>query len=249
LNALTLTELTLTDGIAVNRTLQNQRPLILMRHGATEPNLQGLRCGGDLDVPLAALGVTQVRRAAKALQALALPIDVIVASDLQRTLASARLVSDAFGGLPLIVEPALRERSLGQWNLQPAALHEDALARGETPPGGGESNDEFARRVTTAVALVRARVAAHRFPLVIGSKGVARVMLELLPLQSRGGVDARFDGPGALDPAQHRAPVCHADLLWFNFGVAQGMARARDDAQHTQPAAATGSSTRQKVSS
>jgi 2,3-bisphosphoglycerate-dependent phosphoglycerate mutase len=96
---------TLTDGMAANRTLQNRRPLILMRHGATEPNLQGLRCGGDLDVPLAPVGVTQVRRAAKALQGLGLPIDVIVASDLQRTLASARLVSDTLGGLPVIVEP------------------------------------------------------------------------------------------------------------------------------------------------
>jgi 2,3-bisphosphoglycerate-dependent phosphoglycerate mutase len=244
-----LNALTLTDCIAVNRTLQNQRPLILMRHGATEPNLQGLRCGGDLDVPLAPLGVTQVRRAAKALQALSLPIDVIVASDLQRTLASARLVSDAFGGLPLIVEPSLRERSLGQWNLQPAALHEEALARGETPPGGGESNDEFARRVTTAVALVRARVAGHRFPLVIGSKGVARVMLELLPLHSRGGGDAPFDPQEALDPAQHRAPVGNAELLWFNFGVAQDVAQASKAAPHAQSAAATGSSTRQKVSS
>jgi 2,3-bisphosphoglycerate-dependent phosphoglycerate mutase len=187
-----------------------------MRHGATEPNLLGLRCGGDVDVPLASLGVTQVRRAAKELRALSLPVDVIVTSDLQRTQATARLISEVLGGVPILVEAGLRERSLGRWNLQPISVNEKALADGQTPPDG-ESNDVFSRRIQTALAVVRARVGGYRMPLVVGSKGVARIFLEHLVLRSREGGDAQQQSDGHAATRSAQAPAGNAELMWFDL--------------------------------
>ena len=42
-------------------------PLLFMRHGATAPNAAGLRCGGDVDLPLTDLGHRQAVQAAQRL--------------------------------------------------------------------------------------------------------------------------------------------------------------------------------------
>jgi 2,3-bisphosphoglycerate-dependent phosphoglycerate mutase len=151
--------------------------LLFMRHGATALNVAGLRCGGDIDLAMVDLGHQQVRQAAQRLAALDTRVGVIIVSDLQRTRQSAQIVARHLGNVDIVVEPAFNERRLGEWNRRPIADTQAELAAGVTPPGG-ESNAEFTRRIASAVvAHVLPRLAQR--PLLVASKGVARVLDEL----------------------------------------------------------------------
>lgn len=178
---------------AVSET--TQRPLIFIRHGATAPNLAGLRCGGDLDLPMTDVGRAQIAQAAQSLRERGWPIDLIVASDLQRTRESAEIISAALGGVPLEIDAAWRERALGEWNLLTVAETETALRSGQQPPRG-ESNTAFVSRICGALQQFLAGTSS-RMPLLIGSRGVARVLGETL------------DAP-------QRAPVGNGEILRFD---------------------------------
>lgn len=158
------------------------RNLIFVRHGATEANLAGLRCGGDLDVPLTEFGRRQAAEAALRLRELRLPVGVIVTSALLRTRETASIISRILKGVEVIVEPGFAERSLGEWNLRSVQDTEAALAQGVTPLGG-ESNADFIARIDDAMAALLPRLDDQ--PLLVGSKGVARAMGELLGLRAR----------------------------------------------------------------
>jgi 2,3-bisphosphoglycerate-dependent phosphoglycerate mutase len=182
--------------------------LNFLRHGATEPNLQGLRCGGDLDVPLTELGRQQAVQAALRILELRLSVGLIVTSRMRRTAETAQIVSRLLNGVPVAIEPAFAERRLGQWNLKPIAQTQDALVRGETPPGG-EANREFLDRIASAVQALLPRLDER--PLLVGSKGVARALHELARTgQARGsavanGQLAHFDLSHLV---RHREAVC-----------------------------------------
>jgi probable phosphoglycerate mutase len=51
-------------------TYQADRPFTLyfVRHGVTEPNFRGYRCGGDLDLPLMDIGCDQAYLLAKQIE-------------------------------------------------------------------------------------------------------------------------------------------------------------------------------------
>ena len=53
--------------------------LYFVRHGVTEPNFRGFRCGGDLDIPLMDIGCDQAYLLAKQIEKMNLGIGVIVA--------------------------------------------------------------------------------------------------------------------------------------------------------------------------
>ena len=169
-------------------------PLRFVRHGATAANLAGLRCGGDLDLPLTDLGRAQAVDSGARLAQLEPPIGLIVTSDLKRTRETAAYISAALPGVPVIVEPDFAERMLGKWNLWPIADTQAWLEARCTPPGG-ESDDEFADRI--ARALRRVKSLLRQRPLLVGSKGVARMLGELVGLPDRlelgNGVVAEFD--------------------------------------------------------
>lgn len=149
--------------------------LLLARHGATAPNLAGLRCGGDIDPPLVAEGREQALRLARQLATLAEPPRLVITSDLQRTRQTADIVRRELDIAELHVVSGFRERYLGAWNLQPSADNEAAMAAGATPPGG-ESRAEFAARVDDALCRVWPLLA--RRALLVASRGVARVLRE-----------------------------------------------------------------------
>ena len=149
--------------------------LLLVRHGATEPNLAGVRCGGDLDVPLTATGRAQARAVAQRLADAG--IGVVVTSDLQRTRETATIIAAALGGLEVVVEPGFAERRLGTWNLLPVASTEHWIRERRTPPGG-ESDAAFIARIGDALPHVLPWL--PRRPLLVASKGVARALGELL---------------------------------------------------------------------
>ena len=156
------------------QTVTLPHPLWFVRHGATQPNLDRLRCGGDLDVEMTDLGREQIKAAADKLRAMSSAIELIVCSDLMRTDESARMLSLALGGCDVLVLPGFRERMLGRWNLVSVTDTEAALQRGDTPPGG-ESAPQFADRIAAAMRVL-ADAMLGRHTLLVGSRGVARIL-------------------------------------------------------------------------
>jgi probable phosphoglycerate mutase len=153
-----------------------------VRHGATGPNLAHVRCGGDLDAPLADAGREQAAETARLLARLKPPIGLIVTSDLRRTRETARIIAAALRGVEIMVVPGLAERHLGQWNLMSTAETQPWLDAGLTPPGG-ESDEAFTLRVGRAVQSIKPWLPLA--PLLVGSKGVARVLGKLVGSPTR----------------------------------------------------------------
>lgn len=168
---------------AAPRQAADQRlPLRFVRHGATAPNLAGLRCGGDLDVPLTHAGREQAHAAGRALARLEPAVGVIYTSSLVRNRETAAIVAEYLPRVRVAVEPAFGERRLGAWNLLPIAQTQSWLEARMTPPGG-ESDDEFLERIARAVRGIKQQLAER--PLLVGSKGVARILGELVGLDGR----------------------------------------------------------------
>jgi probable phosphoglycerate mutase len=153
-----------------------------VRHGVTEVNFKGLRCGGDLDVPLMDVGCDQAYLLAKQIHRMELGIGIIVAGSLIRTRQTASIISGVLGNIPVEIEPLINERHLGQWNNRPIHETEEALKNNEPPPGG-EAEEVFESRVSRA--LDRLRPYHDRRPLLVSSKGVGRVMNQLLGGEGR----------------------------------------------------------------
>ncbi|MBL8345826.1 MAG: histidine phosphatase family protein [Rubrivivax sp.] len=162
--------------------VDHRLPLRFVRHGATAPNLAGLRCGGDLDVPLTAMGRAQAATVAQRIARLEPPVKLIVTSDLRRNRETADIIARSLPGVTMLVQPAFSERRLGEWNLRPIAETQPWFEARMTPPGG-ESDDEFTRRVADAVRKIKQQLAER--PLLVGSKGVGRVLGELIGLRER----------------------------------------------------------------
>jgi broad specificity phosphatase PhoE len=163
---------------------QADRPFTLyfVRHGVTEPNFRGYRCGGDLDLPLMDIGCDQAYLLAKQIERMNLRIGVIVSGSLIRTRQTASIISGVLGNIPIEIDPLLNERRLGEWNNRPIAETEEQLAAKMTPPGG-EAEEDFQRRVMMALQNLRPHL--DRRPLIVSSKGVGRVMNALLGGQGR----------------------------------------------------------------
>lgn len=161
--------------------------LLFMRHGVTALNAAGLRCGGDVDLPLIDLGHRQSVQAAQRLATMRPRVGVIVVSALQRARQTADIVGQAMRDVDIVVEPAFNERHLGAWNRRPIAETQAELDAGITPPGG-ESNAEFTRRVHDAVVGTLMPLLSER-PLLVASKGVARVLGEITGLGPREPLD------------------------------------------------------------
>lgn len=129
-------------------------PLVLVRHGESTGNAEGLFCG-VLDVPLTDLGRAEARRAATLLREASIEPDLVITSTLWRSVESARIIVDALPARPRVVaaEWRLNERNYGaltglskdtvraeygagaflEWrrsmDTRPPALSDDAFAR------------------------------------------------------------------------------------------------------------------------
>jgi broad specificity phosphatase PhoE len=91
------------------------RRLLVWRHGRTAWNAAG-RFQGQLDPPLDVVGRAQADRAAPHLRAAGLSAadTVVVSSDLVRAAATATALTDLLG-IPLRIDPRLREHGMGSW--------------------------------------------------------------------------------------------------------------------------------------
>lgn len=151
-----------------------------VRHGETEYNRRGVRCGGDVDIPLTRRGEQQSEAVSSQLTHLGL--DLIVSSPLIRARQTSAIIARCIG-CPVQIHPLLQERLLGDWNGMAISETEALLQGGMTPPGG-ESEPDFFRRIGTALTELAPQMQERRI-LIVSSKGVAR-MLDRLTKQ-RGG--------------------------------------------------------------
>ena len=156
--------------------------LYFVRHGVTEPNFRGFRCGGDLDIPLMDIGCDQAYLLAKQIEKMNLRIGVIITGSLIRTRQTASIISGVLGNTPIEVEPLFNERHLGQWNNRPIADTEELLRAKVTPPGG-ESEADFSLRLLKALDNIKPHF--DRRPLLVSSKGVGRVLTGLFGGEER----------------------------------------------------------------
>ena len=134
--------------------MPTERPVVLLvRHGETVWN-RLLRMQGHRDVPLSPQGLEETRALAVRLAARERPVR-IVSSDLVRARATAEAVGAALG-LPVDLDPRLREQSLGTWEgltfAQVRAKDPEMGGRFEafdpdTRPPEGETRRELAGRI------------------------------------------------------------------------------------------------------
>ncbi|HYH40265.1 MAG TPA: histidine phosphatase family protein [Azospirillum sp.] len=147
-----------------------------IRHGQTPDNLLGVRCGGDRDVPLTERGLADAEAAAERFAAAGRPCRLVIAGPLERTAVTGAVFAAALK-VPMVTRAWLRERTLGAWNGLPIAETRAWIAGGRTPPDG-EAEADFAARVLAGV--VELEPMLGDWPLLVGSKGVARVLLHRL---------------------------------------------------------------------
>jgi probable phosphoglycerate mutase len=170
--------------------------LLLVRHGLSEWNAAG-RWQGWADPPLADVGRQQARAAAEAVGS----VDVLVSSDLQRAHETASIIGETIGIGPVVVEPELRERHVGEYTgltrHEIEARWPGALASYADPPGG-ETREEVVRRIVGAI-----RVLAVDHPgadvLAVSHGGVIRYLERHLgeerpPLPNLAGVEVTVHG-------------------------------------------------------
>lgn len=144
--------------------------VILVRHGQADFPSRRLYCDDREDPGLTELGRQQAQHAASLLQAEA--VDVVYASPMQRTRATAAAIIEATGA-PLHFDEQLKERPFGIWD----GLYFDEIARDypegfrawkEDPvyyvPEGGEAINDHMDRVTGALQRI---IAAHPGQLIV----------------------------------------------------------------------------------
>jgi 2,3-bisphosphoglycerate-dependent phosphoglycerate mutase len=150
--------------------------LWLVRHGQTAWNIEG-RFQGQADPPLNATGWDQAR--ALVPQLVGISFAALYSSDLQRAHTTARVIADSLG-LPVNLEPGLREINQGEWEGMLSVdirerFAEAWLARQRDPLNarapGGESIAEVAERVWATVDGIVLRH-PHR-PILLVSHGLA----------------------------------------------------------------------------
>jgi broad specificity phosphatase PhoE len=143
--------------------------ILLARHGETDWNRDG-RCQGWDDVPLNEAGREQARELAQRLADV--PFDAVYSSDLTRARETAEIVA-APHGVPVAVDPDLREMDFGSWS----GLTADEAA--ERFPGverhDGETRDRHLERVVAAAERI-----AHGNPgrriLIVSHGGSLRAL-------------------------------------------------------------------------
>lgn len=126
------------------------RRLVLLRHGQTDFNLAG-RMQGHLDSQLTEAGRSQALHVAPEIARMA--PDLLISSDLLRAEYTANIVGAAVG-LPVKLDPRLRETHLGVWQGRTVAEIDaefpGAIAQWRSDPGwappGGESRIDVVRR-------------------------------------------------------------------------------------------------------
>ena len=153
--------------------------IVLVRHGATDWNLQH-RCQGSSDRDLSEVGLRQAEEIAALLRQET--IHAVYSSDLKRARRTAEVISD-YHRLPVIIEQSIRELDHG--HLEGLTFNEikqnhgEFLVRWRSEPAqlqvpGGERLADVAERAWLGLNQIVARhepadtivVVSHNFPIV-----------------------------------------------------------------------------------
>lgn len=153
--------------------------VVVWRHGRTTWNAQG-RFQGQADPPLDQIGAAQSRQAARYLAVD--PPDLILTSDLLRATSTADALRE-LTGLPVIVEPRLREIDLGSWQgltrAEVDARYPEQYAawlNGRMPiERGGETRAHLDDRVLSALRDIRVE-----HVVLVTHGGTSRSIIETL---------------------------------------------------------------------
>ncbi len=144
---------------------------IVVRHGETEANLQGI-LQGQFDTELNPLGIRQAELVAERLKKE--HFDLIFSSDLSRTMNTARLIAEPHH-LPIQPLHALREWNLGELQGRKceelkqqysAVMEAFASEIGDVIVPGGESRVDFYQRVADCLDEMPERFAGKKILLV-----------------------------------------------------------------------------------
>ena len=117
------------------KKLHQTRQFIFLRHGQTNANLLNIASGGDTDPKLTELGCVQAHKAAQSLIHHQIKPSLILTSPLARNIETAEIVNEYFH-LDCIIDNALTERFLGDWNHVSSDIVNPKLSAGHTPPDG-----------------------------------------------------------------------------------------------------------------
>ena len=171
--------------------------LLLARHGQSEWNAVG-RWQGQEDPPLSELGRAQARAAAQQAGA----FDALFASDLERALHTATIISNGIGVGPVIVDPRLKERFAGEYQgLTRTEIEEQFpgnLDAGIWPPNW-EDDESVLERVMASLADIVEHTGGHGDVLAVSHGGVIYTIEGHLQgsyerIENLGGRWLHFDG-------------------------------------------------------
>lgn len=137
--------------------------LLLVRHGETDWNADG-RLQGQTDRPLSDFGRQQARRLADELAAE--DFEAIYSSDLARARETAEIVG-ARVGLPVMLDPDLREKDWGTWEGL-TAVERDRVEF------AGESTEAHQERIRRALQRISERHPGDGSVLVVTHGGSMR---------------------------------------------------------------------------
>ncbi len=197
--------------------------LYFARHGESEANIEHVLSNRDADeYPLTEQGRAQAHALAHSLADV--PLTRLYTSPLLRAIETSRIVAEAKGLTPRIVE-ALREYDCGvlegQSDLETWALHEqtwrDWLERGhfDSAPEGGESFEDIRQRFVPLIDLMIERYAEtpNEF-LLVGHGGLFRAMLPVV----LSNIDAAYAVSHPMSPATTVvAEWCHDQLVCIEW--------------------------------
>lgn len=151
------------------------KKLYFARHGQTVWNAENKICG-ITDVALTALGHEQAEELGRLIAAKGYKIDEILHSPLIRAAETARHIHE-ITGIPMRVEPRLKEQNYGDWESTPrdGAAFQAAKAQFVNRYGGGESMMQMAQRIYNLLDELKAQSGEKSY-LLVAHNGIARIV-------------------------------------------------------------------------
>ena len=165
--------------------------LVLVRHGESHANVQGIFAGVRTCAGLSPAGVAQVEALCDRLSTSGelAGASALVSSDVPRALGTARLVAPALGDPEIVVDPGWAELDAGEaegmtWNELCAAFGAPDLRSRPAHPiaPGGESWVAMRERVRAAVRRVLGEHAGETVVVATHAGAVEAVVLDALGL-------------------------------------------------------------------
>ena len=167
--------------------------LLLIRHGATDANLQRpyVLQGRTLNGPLSTTGEDQVSRASRFLESL--PVQRVFASPLLRAQQSAAVIAQPHG-LPVGTIEEISEIDVGEWEsksweviqqIDPDSYAEFIANPADVPYKGGESYRHVSERVVPAIKTLAAQHMGEMIVVVAHNVVNRAILAETLQLDLR----------------------------------------------------------------